>query len=178
MNNLLICFIGESGSGKSTIVDELEKRFGYTSIQSYTTRQPRYENEKGHVFINDVAFNMLRNDLVAYTLFNGFEYGATWQQVEANDLYVVDYRGYSELLEKYKGFKYIISIYVDASEDERRKRMLHRGDSKEKVNERIEHDKIAFLGVKEKCDYVVENNNINKVIDKIVDIIYKESAND
>ena len=49
MNILLI--EGESGSGKTTIADILSKKYGLSSIQSYTTRKPRYLGETGHTFI-------------------------------------------------------------------------------------------------------------------------------
>lgn len=171
MNNTLVCIIGSSGSGKTTIVESLEMKYGLKSIQSYTTRPPRYENESGHIFVNQEAFDMLRNDLVAYTMFNFFEYGATKQQVDSHDLYVVDYRGYEELLEKYKGNKKIISIFINASDSERIKRMLYRGDSTDKVMERIEHDRIAFKDVKENCDYVISNDILEETVEKIYKII-------
>lgn len=48
----IINIVGKSGSGKTTIAKELEK-LGYNIIHSYTTREPREENEWGHTFIND-----------------------------------------------------------------------------------------------------------------------------
>lgn len=174
MNNTLICIIGSSGSGKTTIVESLEMKYGLKSIQSYTTRPPRYEGEKGHIFCNQTAFDMLRNDIMAYTLFNGYEYCATRQQIETHDLYVVDYRGYEELLEKYKGNKIIISVFIEASDSERIKRMLYRGDSIDKVMERIEHDKIAFKDVKENCNYVITNDILEDTVKQIYKIVKGE----
>lgn len=170
MNNKILCIIGESGSGKTTIVEALSKKYGLRTIESYTTRPQRYQDESGHIFVNTEAFDMIRNDLCAYTLFNGFEYGATKQQIDSHDLYVVDNIGYEELLQKYKGSKHIISIFIEASESDRIKRMLHRGDSVNKVIERINHDKTAFKNVKERCGYIIKNDMIENTLEKIYSI--------
>lgn len=46
----LILLVGASGSGKTAIAKHLEG-MGYNIIKSYTTREPREENEWGHTFI-------------------------------------------------------------------------------------------------------------------------------
>ena len=40
-----------SGSGKTAITEKLEELYNLKSIQSYTTRPPRYDGETGHTFI-------------------------------------------------------------------------------------------------------------------------------
>ena len=66
MTKPLYLFVGPSGSGKTTIVDKLECENRYKSIQSYTTRPQRHQNEYGHIFISDEEFDQLTN-IVAYT---------------------------------------------------------------------------------------------------------------
>ena len=51
---LLLCLLGKSGCGKSTIADRLYRRFGYVQAKSYTTRPIREEcdgDELTHTFI-------------------------------------------------------------------------------------------------------------------------------
>lgn len=48
----IVCLVGASGTGKTTIAKELEKE-GYNIIQSYTTRKKREQSEWGHIFITD-----------------------------------------------------------------------------------------------------------------------------
>ena len=65
--NTIYLIVGRSGSGKTTIAEELERKYGLKSIQSYTTRPKRSDNETGHIFVSDEEFDKL-TDMVAYTL--------------------------------------------------------------------------------------------------------------
>ena len=56
MNNIFL-IVGCSGSGKTTITEQLEQKYGLKSIQSYTTRPPRYDGETGHIFISNEEKN-------------------------------------------------------------------------------------------------------------------------
>ena len=40
----LIAICGVSGSGKTSLVNKISKKYGYTVLKSYTTRKPR-END-------------------------------------------------------------------------------------------------------------------------------------
>lgn len=51
--------VGPSGSGKTTIANELKATYGYKAVESYTTRPPRYEGERGHIFVSDEEFDAL-----------------------------------------------------------------------------------------------------------------------
>ena len=137
MNNTLYLFVGQSGSGKSTMVNQLELQYGYTSVQSYTTRHRRYEGETGHIFVTDDEFNRL-TDMVAYTDYNGFRYCATAQQLDESNLYVIDIPGVEYLLEKYNNKKRPITIlYFDTNTKKRVLRMIDRGDNDAKIVSRL-----------------------------------------
>ena len=86
----IVLVVGESGSGKSTICNLLTTRYGLKQVESYTTRPMRYEGESGHTFVNDAEFDALDN-MCAYTVFDGYKYGATQEQVDNADLYVIDF---------------------------------------------------------------------------------------
>lgn len=139
----IICIVGESGSGKTTLVELLEK-WGIKSVASYTTRKPRHPGEKHHTFVDKKGFDAIRKDLVAYTKFDKYEYGATRQQIEECHLYVIDPYGV-EVLSEHLGRDCIYVIYLDVSEDERLRRMVaERGEKA--AYERIEHDRKKFAG--------------------------------
>lgn len=163
MTKNLYCVVGESGSGKDTIVNYMCNRYGYTKVISNTTRPMRVDDEndkQNHVFssVKQYQHDKENNEIVAQTFFNGNFYWATKTQVNNADFYIIDMAGLKELKEAYKDKK-IISIYVEVNEATRRLRMEDRGDSEEKINERIDNDKKAFANVEnEHWDCVVRNS--------------------
>lgn len=136
MNKPLFLFVGRSASGKTTIANMLEKD-GYTQISSYTTRPPRYENEVGHMFISEEEYDKLEN-IVASTIYNGYRYCTTLEQVKNADIYVVDVDGVKILFDNYNKLDRPIQIiYFDSSVINRIKRMMERGDSDTQIVGRL-----------------------------------------
>lgn len=174
MNKSIFCVIGQSGSGKTTIVTELCNKYGFKQVNSYTTRPNRSENEHGHIFVNQEAFDKLRPYIVAYKESYNHHYGATKQQIDDCDLYVVDYGGLCYLKEHYKGNKNIVSIFIDTTAEQRISRMFDRGDMESSVIDRLINDKKEFENVKDKCDYIVRNDDLNTAIKLVYEIIKKE----
>lgn len=179
MKDKIICLVGESGSGKSTIAELLEKE-GYNYIQSYTTRKPRSEYEKGHIFVDyapavlnipDVSEeSILKSGIIAYTYFDNNHYWAAKEQYKGKgvSVYIIDPVGVKELKNKIKDAE-IICIYIKVDKEERMRRMLIERDL-QSVKDRIEHDDEAFKIVQ--CDYVVSNNkNIRDTVDLVKQII-------
>lgn len=165
LNTYLI--LGRSGSGKDTIVDVLCEKFNASKVCSYTTRKPR-ENESGtHVFITDEEMDKLQNDnqLVAYTEFDGNRYGATLEQVQQSDFYIIDPKGLKYFQEHIKDQSCLlhdfIVIYLDAPRHQCVERMMRRADSLEDVNRRAEYDDKVFAGVEHEVDLVVSNVYMN-----------------
>ena len=183
MKNIYL-IVGCSGSGKTAITEKLEELYNLKSIQSYTTRPPRYDGEKGHTFISNEEFDKL-TDMVAYTEFAGNRYCATAEQVENNDLYVIDPNGIDYFIKSYKGKKMPKIIFIDSDLTTRYDRMVKRAEDKgnafltavDKALNRIKNDVIEFYDYTHNnvhVDFVVRNNkndNLNQVVDKIYDYI-------
>lgn len=138
-NKLLYLFVGKSASGKTTVTNILEEKYGLKSVESYTTRPPRHEGERGHVFISESEFDEL-GELAAYTLYNGYRYGVTFDQIEKCDTYVIDVPGVKYLLEKMHGDHQISIIYFDVAVSTRIDRMVDRGASDLEIIKRLHHD--------------------------------------
>lgn len=116
MNDKIVLIVGPSGSGKSTIAEYMEKLYNLKNVVSYTTRKPRYEGEKGHVFLTEDVFKSLP-DMCAYTFFNGNHYGVTADVVNRSDLYIIDPAGVDYFKEHYTGIKSPVVVYIDVPED-------------------------------------------------------------
>lgn len=157
--NLLICLIGVSGSGKSSLVQKLERKYGFTSVKSYTTRQIRKNDPNDintHIFISPDRVDEYKDDIVADNTYNGNYYFATKSQIDNADIYVVDKKGLVDVFKNYHG-KDIIAIYLDVPPEIVSKRMEARGDSDESIISRLQHDAEAFKGAKLLCDFVCPN---------------------
>lgn len=135
----LFLFVGKSASGKTTIANILEDKYGLKSVASYTTRPPRYEGEREHVFLSESEFDEL-GELAAYTLYNGYRYGVTFNQVEECDIYVIDPPGVKYLLDRINNDRPISIIYFDAAVSTRIDRMMDRGASDLEIIKRLHHD--------------------------------------
>lgn len=181
MKNIYL-IVAPSGAGKTTITEFLENNYGLKSIQSYTTRPPRFEGETGHTFISDEDFDKL-TDMVAYTEFDNNRYCATSQQVEENDLYVINPKGTEYFNQFYKGDKQIKIIYIEADITTRYERMKKRAeDNGYTYLEAVDHSlkRIAndvqefydYIHHNAQVDFTVENNN-NTTLESVADKVYK-----
>ncbi len=160
----IICLVGESGSGKTTLAEKMEA-YGYKQIPSYTTRPKRYEGEKHKTFVDTKGFDEIRHDLIAYTLFDGYEYGTTMQQLLEHHLYVVDPDGVNEL-KKHVSRENIKVVYLKTNPLIRFERMKEiRGE--EEAHKRMTHDLNKFSKFHCFCEYdiTLSNNNENDLKD-------------
>ena len=137
VNKPLLLLVGPSGCGKTTVANYLEINNGYSSVQSYSTRPKRYDNETGHIFITDKEFNELQH-IVAYTEYNGYKYCATEEQIDKANIYIVDVPGVKTLLKKYHNQSRPIYIfYLKSTVKTRIDRMLERDDHDSQILSRL-----------------------------------------
>ena len=174
---LLLCLLGKSGCGKSTIAERLHRKYGYLQAMSYTTRPIRTEcegDELTHTFITREQIANYEDDIVVYNEYNGNAYFVTRKMLEGCQIYVVDKEGLIQLYKNYHD-KDILSIYIDCDSSIASRRMAERGDSDEQIMKRLQYDAVAFEGCKELCDFVIPNevqNGVNDIVDWI-DELYK-----
>lgn len=154
----IILLVGKSGSGKTTLADELQRMYGMTSIQSYTTRPKRSQDEIGHTFVTDEEFDEL-TDMVGYTDYGGYRYCATAQQVEDNDIYVIDVKGVEFFKNNYHGTKQPVVCYIKCDENILTQRFINRGQTEEDAKIRANIDSVEFAQAEQMADYVFKNNN-------------------
>lgn len=174
MNQLLV-IVGPSGSGKSTLAEFL-KDFGYQQIISCTTRKPRPDEINGvhYYFKTKEEFDKIKK--IEYTLYAGNYYGTTYDELQEqlnkeNCFCIMDING---ALKMKKWFPQTKIIFIYSNIDVLNQRMLKRGDSIEKINERISN----ILEEKELDNYiyadlVINNKDLNETYKIIKDYINK-----
>ena len=171
--NKIILLCGESGSGKDTVAQILSNKYNLKQLISYTTRKPRYENEKTHIFITEEKIDKYKKDIIGYTYYNNNYYFSTSKQVEESDVYVIDILGIQYFKNHYKGDKEYIIIYLQVPDEIRKERMENRGDNDNNIYSRLEYDKEAFKNAKYIATNIIENKNSEETADMIYKI-YKE----
>lgn len=179
-----IVISGPGGVGKDTVAKELVKRTKAIYSISMTTRKMRHNEVEGrdYFFVDVKTFedNIENNGILEYTFFNGNYYGTPSKFVfdninNGNDVIgVLDIQGAINIEKIYPE---AVSIFLmPPSFEELENRIRTRGtDSEEVINERLA---IAKEEIKnsDKYDYIVINNNIDKTVNKIIDIINKEKS--
>lgn len=163
---LVICIIGESGSGKTTWATYIERQYGIPMIQSYTDRPRRADNEEGHVFLEVSDFDLLKEeDMIAYTRFGDYRYCCLKQDVKQLNTYVIDEDGFDMLKQRYDDIYDIVSIRVSCDADELRNRV---------GEERANRDKGRFNMSDFDFDFKLYTNRDKEMTRGVVDRIVNE----
>lgn len=91
---LIICILGESASGKTTLAEHLDQAFNIKMIQSYTDRPRRTKDETGHTFLEPSEFDLLKpSEMIAYTRFGDYRYCCLYSDLVDINTYVLDEAG-------------------------------------------------------------------------------------
>ena len=180
---MIIVLLGASGSGKSTIENELSTHHGFEKIISYTTRQPRdnEENGKDYWFVdNDTFEEVLKRDLFAehdeYS--QNRLYGTLKSDyVDGNKVVVLTPNGLRQLKKNCPN-EDILTVLVEASLGTRVKRYIDRCgvdkfnfDDKNEIAARVERDYGMFLGLDKEVDLVVHNDEGSDIQDLVAYIL-------
>ena len=180
---MIIALLGASGSGKSTIENELATHHGFEKIVSYTTRKPRdnEENGKDYYFIDNDTFREIMNrDLFAehdeYS--QNRLYGTLKSDyVDGNKVVVLTPNGLRQLKKNCPN-ENILTVLVEASLGTRVKRYIDRCgvdkfnfDDAGEIFERINRDFGMFLGLEKEVDLVIHNDEGSDIQDLVSDIL-------
>jgi len=169
----MIVLIGESGAGKDSILNELEK-IGYKRAINYTTRAKRNNDadQKNLVFITKQEFEKMwnNNKLANRAEFNNEFYGIASESLKEDGVAIAITQSIKDIKEKIREQNLDVNLkcfYIFVSEEERIKRMKNRGDSEENIEKRIEIDREKFKNAKEVVDYTIENIDLKEAVNNI-----------
>lgn len=177
----IIIITGTSGSGKTTLANYLLTSFSIIKkVITCTTRKKRPLEKAGvdYKFFSRKKFTdyIKENKFAEFEKYSGNYYGSLKKDVEKiiknknNVLFVVDPKGALTLS---KFFTDSISIFIKApSIKELEKRLKNRGDSSDKIKERINLVK-RDLTFEKKFDFVLINDDLIKSKNKLKKLLGK-----
>ena len=183
---MLVLLSGVSGAGKDTIKKELIERMeNVVSLPSYTDRKPRNNDIPGvtYNFVTTEQFEQaIKNgDLYEYSIHHEHYYGTSKkllnEKVNSGKIIVkdIEVNGVENLLKILKDEVKIVTIFLRVPKEQLKKRLESRIDnpSSEEIQLRLnrfdyEESKIGMY------DYVIKNNNLEKTVNIIMEIIKNE----
>lgn len=163
MQKKIYVLMGPSGSGKTTLGNEL-KKMGIVELINTTTRDIRIGEipNVSYYFVNADEFRC--TEMIEKTEYAGNYYGMSKIEVDTklsshDRLYtILDSHGAMEFKKIY-GSDVVKIIYIYCSQKTLEERMILRGDSVEKINERLDYitktGELDNIGI---ADYVIIND--------------------
>ncbi|MCQ2381856.1 MAG: AAA family ATPase [Clostridia bacterium] len=178
--NRIIVIEGPSGAGKDTIIKTLMQRYPdrFGKLVSVATRQMRPNESQGNPyhFVSNEEFDQMvtSGDIFEHTVRHGEKRGMSERyilelfdakKIPLKDCDIVGVRALKSRFEN------VLTIFITADKNEIERRLIARGDKPEDIKLRMaDYDK-CILDAKY-YDYVIENKDLEKTIDKIIEIIY------
>lgn len=182
MRNLLVVLSGPSGVGKGTIAKRLVKSEESFELSiSCTTRKPRRGEKDGrdYFFISHEAFRekIEKKGLLEYSEHFENYYGTprdfVMQKLESKDIILeIDVNGGLNVKKSFPNA--VLIMILPPSREEVRQRLLKRNtESIEKIENRL--NRMDFeLSKKDEYDYAVINDDLEKTVEEIRQIIIQE----
>ena len=178
---MLIGLCGKSGTGKSSIVKEMQK-LGYKKVVTDTTRPPREGEESGvdYYFDSDQDFDELLEEgefveTTSYTVASGevWRYGTSRGQLqEAGDKAVIILN--PDGVRAFREQTIPIRIaYIESNEEVTLERLKARGDSPEEIERRMKADDEDFATIGNYADFSVYNEKgteLKKLAELIINL--------
>lgn len=182
---MLIILSGPSGVGKGTVRTKLFNQINNISYSvSMTTRKPREGEVHGvdYFFVDDEEFckNVESGNMLEWAEFVGNKYGTPLDKVEeilssGKDVMLeIEIQGALQVKEKVSDGLFIFLMPTSLKELENRLRS--RGsETEEVIMERLNKAK-RELPLRDQYNYVVINDEVDKVCEQIIDIIKLEKT--
>lgn len=183
---MLVLLSGVSGAGKDTIKKELIARMdNVESLPSFTDREPR-ENDipgKTYNFVSTEEFEAMiaRGELYEYSAHHDHYYGTSRkllnEKLQNGKIIVkdIEVNGVENLLKLLGNDTKIVTIFLKVPKEELRRRLENRIDKPSPKDIELRLNRLQYeeskIGI---YDYVIKNNNLEKTVNIIMEIIKSE----
>lgn len=181
----LIIFTGPSGVGKGTMLADFFKRADHKIVYSVscTTRKPRDGEINGmhYFFVSNEEFEQMinNNEFLEYACYSGNYYGTNNKFVDEkiasgrSVLLEIELQGALQVMEKRPDAVTIFIKPPTFEELEKRLRGRHT-ETEEAIQKRLTAAKEELENI-DKFHYVIENDKVEKAVDKLIEIYNKET---
>ena len=173
---MLILISGPSGSGKNTVLKEIQNRYkDVIQMRSYTTRKRENRENKEldfYKYISDKEFRRMidEGDFFEYAEVHGKLYGTTWEYYKRakNETIIkdIDVYGFTNIKNTFDREFKIVSIFLDAPNRVLKKRLEKRGENPERIVERMKRNRLERR-YKHKYNIKVKNIDLEKTLAKV-----------
>lgn len=183
---MLVLLSGVSGAGKDTIKKELIERMdNVESLPSFTDRAPR-ENDipgKTYNFVSTEEFEAMidRGELYEYSAHHNHYYGTSRkllnEKMQNGKIIVkdIEVNGVENLVKLLGNDTKIVTIFLKVPKEELRRRLESRIDKPSPKDIELRLNRLQYeeskIGI---YDYVIKNNNLEKTVNIIMEIIKSE----
>jgi dephospho-CoA kinase len=185
-NNLIVGVLGIAGSGKSTLSDVFqEKGFNIISLDEIGHRILDEEKDRVTYFFGDDILsenkidrkklgNLVFSSENKLTLLNNIVHpkikDRAISSISRDKNYIIE----GALIVQIGLFEYLThSIWIDIKEDIAINRLIKRGIKRQKALNIIKAQQFLYLD-KEKCDYILDNNDGKDLFCEKIDLLYKK----
>ena len=178
---ILIVVSGFSGAGKGTVMKRLMEKYSeaYALSVSMTTRGPRTGEIDGvhYFFVSREQFeqNIAKDGFVEHAQYCGNYYGTPRAYVEKqlsegkNVILEIEIQGALLVKEKYP--ETLLLFVTPPSAEELKRRLVGRGtETMEQIDARMKRA-IDEAPIMDKYDYIVLNDEVEKCVDKIHELV-------
>jgi len=183
LKGMLVIISGPSGSGKGTVVRELDADKGFALSISMTTREPRPGEKHGrdYFFVSEEEFIATRNSdgLLEHASFVGHLYGTPREYVESEIakgkivVLEIEAEGALQIREKFPDA--VLIFLMPPNITELGKRLALRGtEDKMTIEQRLIRAKNEIKYIS-RYDYIVINDEVELAVDRINTIVLAES---
>ena len=176
----IVVIEGPSGAGKDTIIKTLTRQYPerFAKLVSVATRAMRPDESQGNPyhFVSNQEFDAMvaTGDIFEYTMRHGEKRGMSEKYI--NELFTekkiplkdCNLIGVNALKSK---FDNVVTIFITADKNEIERRLHRRGDALADIEKRLADYDVCMQEAKH-FDHVIINDNLEKTIDKILEIIY------
>lgn len=184
----IVIISGPSGVGKKTVLDKVmsDSSLNLTYSISMTTRnmRPGEVDGKDYYFVSNEQFDdaIKNGELIEWAEFCNNKYGTPKRALESqialgkNVILEIEVVGALNILNMFKKEDLLSIFIIPPSLEVLRQRLLNRGsENEETINKRVDRAR-EELEVKKHYQYVVINDEVDRVVAEIKNII-KENTN-